>query len=215
MDDKTNLYVFAKKEILLIFIFMIMATFLAFVAGVKVGKSFLYEVNDIKPQDRQQIEMLSPREEEIVEKSNQQKSETTIDPKTYEEQLEQKFREEFNEENRAYQEQIKDGTAEGTKDEMVDTLKNEQKPNFDDDPLVGKHTVQLGAFNTMEEASEFASGFRARGYSPIIRKVKDPNQKLWFKVSIGMFDNLSQAKDFVIKNRSLFAGEDYLFQQFE
>jgi hypothetical protein len=44
MDSKTKLYVFAKKEVGLIFIFMILIAITSFVLGVKIGKNYSLEM---------------------------------------------------------------------------------------------------------------------------------------------------------------------------
>ena len=38
--------------------------------------------------------------------------------------------------------------------------------------MTGKYTIQLGSYNTVEEAKQFAEGFTVRGYNPIINEVK-------------------------------------------
>ena len=59
MDEKTNFYVFAKKEIALIFFFAIVIAVTSFVLGVKVGKSYSYEKAGFTEEDRENIRMNS------------------------------------------------------------------------------------------------------------------------------------------------------------
>ena len=64
MEDKTNLFIFSKKEIALIFIFMILIAIVAFVFGVKIGKSISFEAAGYTQQDQQTVQLYSNIEEE-------------------------------------------------------------------------------------------------------------------------------------------------------
>ena len=71
MDEKTKLYVFSKKEVALIFLFMVVTAVTSFVVGVKMGKSFSYAEAGLKPEDRKMVDILSGQEEmvnEVVDK---------------------------------------------------------------------------------------------------------------------------------------------------
>src|SRR5690606_27564903 len=48
-------------------------------------------------------------------------------------------------------------------------------------PMAGKFTVQLGSYNSMEDAKQFAEGFTVRGYSPIINEVKIEGKGNWYR----------------------------------
>ena len=65
MDEKTNFYVFAKKEIALIFLFMLIIAVTSFVLGVKVGKSYNYDAAGFTEEDRTNISMNSRSEETV------------------------------------------------------------------------------------------------------------------------------------------------------
>ncbi len=65
MDEKTKLYVFAKKEVALIFVFMILIAITSFVFGVKIGKTYSYQVSGLSPEDKQKVDLLSEKEEEV------------------------------------------------------------------------------------------------------------------------------------------------------
>lgn len=65
MDEKTKLYVFEKKEVALIFIFMILIAVTSFVFGVRVGKNYSYQASGFTPEDKQRVDLLSGQEEMV------------------------------------------------------------------------------------------------------------------------------------------------------
>ena len=66
-----------------------------------------------------------------------------------------------------------------------------------------------------EDADAFADGFKVRGYEPIINQVYLGDRGVWFRVSLGLFNSIVEAKNFVVEHQSLFDGEDYVFVQFD
>ncbi len=87
-----------------------------------------------------------------------------------------------------------------------------------DDKYTGKYTIQLGSYRTVKEAEQFAEGFRIRGYNPIISQgevSKGQSTGVWYRVSLEVFNTASEAKDYIIKEKSLFQGENYVIRQFE
>lgn len=76
MDEKTKLYVFSKKEVFLIFLFMIVTAITSFVLGVKMGKSFSFAEAGLEPQDRQMVDIQSGQEEMVDEVIDQQQERT-------------------------------------------------------------------------------------------------------------------------------------------
>ena len=67
----------------------------------------------------------------------------------------------------------------------------------------------------MEDAEKFANGFRVRGYNPVINEVEIENRGSWFRVSLGVFDTIEDTKEFIIKEKSLFQGMDYVIGRFD
>ena len=65
MDEKSNLYVFERKEVFLIFVFMILIGVTSFILGVKVGKQYSFEKAGFEQVDRETVDLLSKKEEEI------------------------------------------------------------------------------------------------------------------------------------------------------
>jgi septal ring-binding cell division protein DamX len=244
MDEKTKLYVFSKKEVALIFLFMVVTAITSFVVGVKMGKSFSYAEAGLKQEDRQMVEILSGQEEmvnEVVDKQenneeenvsikdlNQRLEEKLIDElsgrskKISDEQM-QKVLEKKNVELKKNQEdQVSDSAVSDTKAKTVVPPVMDmaaEKPQMElekvSDQYKGKFTIQLGSHRSLREAEEFAEGFKVRGYNPIINEVELPNRGTWFRVSLGAFASLSEAKEYVKKEYSLFQGQDYVFVRFD
>ncbi len=65
MDEKSNLYVFERKEVFLIFVFMILIGITSFILGVKVGKQYSFQKAGFDQVDRETVDLLSKKEEEI------------------------------------------------------------------------------------------------------------------------------------------------------
>ena len=64
MNEKTRLYIFAKSEIALIFLFGLLIALTSFVLGVKVGRSYASS-NSPHPLDHKQVELFSKKEEKV------------------------------------------------------------------------------------------------------------------------------------------------------
>jgi hypothetical protein len=67
MDDNTKLYVFSKKEVALIFLFLFLIALTSFAFGVKIGKDYSIEKAGITAQDKARVELLSGQEEKVNE----------------------------------------------------------------------------------------------------------------------------------------------------
>ena len=80
---------------------------------------------------------------------------------------------------------------------------------------LGKYTVQLSSHGNLSEAKKFAKGFRVRGYDLIIYPVELPNKGTWYRVCVGVFNSVREAKEFVKRERSLFQRQDYTFARFD
>lgn len=213
MDDKTNLYVFEKKEVLLIFIFMILIAVTSFVLGVKVGKSFTYSDVDRALKEATRIDMRSS-EEEAVERL----MERGTPSKDYEEdvhsRIEEHIRREFEEEERRGSAPVAPAVPAERPLLRGEPLEAPAAASVDQaSSLRGKYTIQVGSHRSKQEAEQFANGFKVRGYDPIINEVEVPGRGVWYRVSIGLFDTISEARDYAIKEQSLFQGEDYVFQR--
>lgn len=211
MDDKTNLYVFEKKEVFLIFIFMILIAITSFVLGVKVGKSFTY--GDVPMPSEQRVEgidFLSDREEEVRRLLNEAENQAQDDHLSRVDQaLARELREEEERVRGLPQVNLEAPQRQAPSSPQAETR------SYSREELRGKHTIQLGSYPSIREAERFADAFKVRGYNPIIQEVELPERGgIWYRVSIGVFDTLTQAKEYVIQERQLFEGEDYIFQRF-
>lgn len=226
MDEKTKLYVFAKKEVLLIFLLMLLMAVTSFMLGIKVGKDYSFKGAGFSQEDRAKVDMLSNEEESVNDlmKNNEGK---VVSPKVdidkVHQTLEEKIRQELDQENSKFNES-KEATP--PKTEATPAVKVEMNEESaavatdsasaqKDDPYAGKFTIQLGSHRSIKEAEEFAQGFKARGYNPIVSEVELSGRGTWFRVSLGAFDNISEAKDYIIKEKSLFQGQDYVITRFE
>ncbi len=210
MDDKTNLYVFEKKEVLLIFIFMLLIAVTAFVLGVKVGKTFTYSDITQVEKDFDQLQFQSDKEEEMQE----QVVPTEIPADVTNKLLEDSLKEELTREEARLNEASSKPEPAATNSllpqvQLSTTTSQATSPDLD-----GKYTIQLGSHRSYDEAEQFARGFTVRGYNPIIKETEIPGKGIWFRVSIGVFDSVSDARDYVLKESTLFHGEDYVFQRF-
>ena len=202
MDSKTRLYVFAKKEVALIFVFMILIAVTSFVFGVKVGKSYSLDMSGISEADRKKVvELLSKNEEDLQEiKKNQDAH--TVESTDIENKLQEKITTEFGAGTDPH-------AANMSTEHAPQTSATEAHAAPSADGLSGKFTIQLGSHRTLKEAEDFAEGFKARGYDPIINQIDIKGKGTWFRVSLGAFANQEEAKAYIAKEKSLFLGQDY------
>ena len=209
MDSKTKLYVFAKKEVALIFIFMILIAVTSFVLGVKIGKNYSMEMAGITPADQKKVvELLSNKEEALqVIKANPEAS--TVESSEIENKLQEKISAEFGNGHEASGEHANMSVAKDEKGEKGEKTTKESKESKGSDNLSGKFTIQLGSHRTLKEAEDFAEGFRARGYNPIINQIEIKGKGTWYRVSLEAFSSMEEAKAYVAKEKSLFVGQDY------
>lgn len=224
MDDKTKLYVFEKKEILLIFVFLILIATVSFLFGVKIGTSHSFKKSGLKNADHQSIQMQS-KEEELVEevidhkdiKDESKNSQYDKVKEMTEKSLKLNLDNEFMEEEKKFNEA--DDSAKPVQEAKVveEPVKEEKKSsgNKQKDKLFGKHTIQIGSYRSLKEAEEFAGGYTPLGYNPIIYDINLGPKGIWYRVSIGAFETIAEAKDYVVKHKSLFDDADYRILKFE
>lgn len=210
MEDTNKLFVFEKKEVLLIFLFVALIASFAFVLGVQVGKNLSRssQVEMVVPQTpADMIDLKSQVEEEAdqisIETTPQEKTEISEDELKLQE-LDRQFK----------------AAAESEAGPVSDDMPKE-KPSttsMDDTQesreLAGKFTIQLASKNSREAAVEFAEPFRAAGYDVLINAAQIPGEGTWFRVSIGLFNTREAAKEYMDSEVDLFQGKDYFIQQF-
>lgn len=227
MDEKTKLYVFAKKEVALIFMFMILIGATSFVFGFRLGRNYNFVQSGYTQQDRATVDLLSKEEEIVAKDVSEKNSETEPSPEDFQKRLEERIQEELNskkqpqevlqksEDNNAPSAENSSAVVETTVKDAVASAPIEPAPALKNDSYSGKYTIQLGSHRSLEEAEAFANGFKHRGYNPIINEVEIASRGTWYRVSLGVFDNISDAKDYVTKENSLFQGQDYVFVRFD
>jgi cell division protein FtsN len=233
MDENTKLYVFSKREVALIFLFMFLIAITSFVFGVKIGKNYSYEQAGFTPEDRAKVELLSGQEEQVNEVVEERKAEEDkgqlLD---LNKKLEERIKEETSGQGKRFEnEQVNEpAPSEPSREEETPDSGNQMvepvpgtvveqpettRPSTSKDQYSGKYTIQLGSHRSLDEAQAFAEGFKVRGYNPIINEAELPNRGIWYRVSLGVFETVSEAKEFVKKEQSLFQGQEYIFYRFD
>lgn len=232
MDENTKLYVFSKREVALIFLFMFLIALTSFVFGVKVGKTYSYEQAGFTPQDKQKVDLLSGQEEKVNEVVEEAKQETKQNTDQEMLDLNKKLEEHIKTETDGQGKRFEKGEVPApvmqetqvevdTGNQMVEPVPGTEVPaeagstSSLKSQYTGKYTIQLGSHRSLDEAEAFAEGFKVRGYNPIINEVEIPSRGIWYRVSLGVFDSITDAKDYVKKERSLFQGQDYVFVRFD
>ncbi|MCO4793312.1 MAG: SPOR domain-containing protein [Bacteriovoracaceae bacterium] len=228
MDEKTKLYVFEKKEVALIFIFMILIAVTSFMFGVRVGKNYSYQASGFTTEDKEKVDLLSGQEEMVnqVVKERTDGKEKDVTPEQLKEKMHEtlkaKIMDELNKEERPKVDApvVKEKPVDSTKplenrDLIEDSSSTAPQPNSGQDSYTGKFTIQLSSHRSRKEASEFAGGFTIRGYDPIINEVQLSGRGTWYRVSLGVFDTANQAKNYIAKEKELFQGQDYVIGRFD
>ncbi|MFA6237667.1 MAG: SPOR domain-containing protein [Bacteriovorax sp.] len=208
MDSKTKLFVFAKKEVGLIFIFMILIAITSFVLGVKIGKNYSLEMAGITPGDEKKVVELLSKKEEDLESIKKNAEAHTVESGDIEHKLQEKISEEFGDGTHAAAVTTPPAAHEAAPN--MSTEKDHSAPtSHPKDGLSGKFTIQLGSHRSLKEAEEFAEGFKARGYDTIINQTDIKGKGTYYRVSLGAFSNMDEAKSYIAKEKTLFIGQDY------
>ena len=204
MDSKTKLYVFAKKEVALIFIFMILIAITSFVLGVKIGKNYSLEIAGVTKDDQKKVVELLSNKEEALEDIKKNAEAHVVESSDIEHKLQEKISAEF-----GTQQKSEHGATEVSHATNMSTEKTAHEAGISKDGLSGKFTIQLGSHRTLKEAEDFAEGFKARGYDTIINQIEIKGKGTWYRVSLGAFTNMDEAKTYINKEKTLFIGQDY------
>lgn len=228
MESNKRLYVFDKKEVLLIFTLVILISTTCFVFGVKIGKSYSLNVQGIIPEDMQRVDLLSKKEEkfledekileEMVKKVDESKKSANekVDEAPSFDQLREKIDQEVINSDDVMEKTSNQNPAKKKDNKSLES--NLNKNNIYDNNtqnISGKWTIQLGSHQNREDAEAFADGFKVRGYDPIINQVYLGDRGVWFRVSLGLFSSIVEAKNYVVEHQTLFDGQDYVFIQFD
>lgn len=58
----------------------------------------------------------------------------------------------------------------------------------------GNYTVQIGSFQDQKQANSLAGALKAKGYPAFIKAMATPDNKYWYRVRVGTFRNVEDAK---------------------
>lgn len=199
MEENNKVIIFEKKEIILILIFVMVLIVTSFTLGIRLGKKLAFNESGIKDEDVKTVELKSAAEED---------AETTVseDSKLSDEEKLKKLMEESK--SRLTEELEKFSTED--KVDAPATAKSELSPKAS---MIGKYTIQLGSYNSIDDARQFAEGFTVRGYSPIINEVRIEGKGTWYRVSLGLFNTIDEAKAYIKQEQSLFSGQEHVISE--
>ncbi len=201
MEENNKVIIFEKKEIIIVLIFVVVLIITSFTLGIRLGKKLALTESGIAPEDVKSVEMKSVVEEDADQTFSD-------DAKLTDEEKLKKLMDESK--TRLTDELEKFSSEEKPKDVSVDA---EESPAPAQSTMTGKFTIQLGSYNTVEEAKQFAEGFTVRGYSPIINEVKISGKGTWYRVSLGLFNSLEDAKVYIKQEQSLFSGQEHVISE--
>lgn len=200
MEENNKVIVFEKKEIVLILIFVLVLIVTSFTLGIRLGKKLSMDEAGIKAEDHKAVELKSGLEED-VEKTVEEDSKLTDEEKLKKLMDESKSR--LSDELEKF----------STEDKIEPNQSIATKPAEAATGMSGKYTIQLGSYPSVEEAKQFAEGFTVRGYSPIINETTIEGKGTWYRVSLGLFSTVEEAKGYIKNEQSLFSGQDYVITE--
>jgi septal ring-binding cell division protein DamX len=204
MEENNKVMVFEKKEIVLLLLFVIVLIITGFTLGIRLGKKLALDQSGVIPADVKAIELKSNLEED-VEKTVADDAKVTDEEKLKNLMDESKAR--------LGDELEKFSSSEKSNDPIVSATSNTSSSSEPVNSSTGKYTIQLGSYNTLDEAKQFAEGFTVRGYSPIINEVKIEGKGNWYRVSLGLFKTVEEAKAYIKTEQSLFSGQDHIISE--
>lgn len=201
MEETNKVYVFDRKEIFLVFIFMVILSVTCFTLGIRLGKNLSLQSAGVTATDVATVQMKSEQEEDVDKKLSE--------PEISDEEKLGKLMDESKEKLNTELDQVAK-VEETAKDTTTNTNSTEVASAG---TYAGKYTIQLGSYNTIDEAKAFSEGFTVRGYNPIINEVIIANKGTWYRVSLGLFDTVEDAKKYIKKEETLFQGQDYIISE--
>lgn len=206
MEENNKVIVFEKKEIVIVLTLVVILIVTSFTLGIRLGRKLALKDSGLKDEDVKAVELKSISEED-ADATLSKDAELTDDEKLKKLMNESKDRlsdelEKFAEDEGA--------TTPAAITAATGTTSVAAEIKSD---MTGKFTIQLGSYNTVEEAKQFAEGFTVRGYNPIINEVKIQGKGNWYRVSLGVFKNVDEAKKYIKEEQSLFAGQDHIITE--
>lgn len=202
MEENNKVVIFEKKELVLISLLVVVLIATSFTIGVKMGKKISLDTAGVTTEDKKTVELKSTVEED-AEKTLSSDAQLTD---------EEKLRKLMEESKTKLSDELEKFSSEDSKATANDPANQSSAP-AEKNPMAGKYTIQLGSYNTVEEAKQFAEGFTVRGYNPIINEVKIEGKGTWYRVSLGAFDTVEATKKYIRAEQSLFAGQDHVITE--
>ena len=199
MEENNKVIIFEKKEIIIVLVFVVVLIITSFTLGIRLGKKLAFDASGIRDEDVKAVELKSTVEED-VETSISEDAKLTDDEKLKKLMDESKLR--LTNELEKFSQDTPPAT---------EAPATEQAPQSS--AMAGKYTIQLGSYNTVDEAKQFAEGFTVRGYNPIINEVKISGKGTWYRVSLGLFDTVEEAKSYIKQEQSLFTGQEHVISE--
>jgi cell division protein FtsN len=198
MEENNKVIVFEKKEIVLVLIFVLVLIITSFTFGIRLGKKLGLANSGVTSEDQKSVTLKSGLEED-VEKTVAEDSKLTD---------EEKLRKLMEEQQNLLKDNLEKMSSEEPAQSSTPGTENKTSSS-----MIGKYTIQLGSYPNMEEAKQFAEGFSIRGYSPIINETKISGKGTWYRVSLGLFGTVEEAKSYIKAEQSLFSGQDYVISE--
>lgn len=221
MEDNNKLFVFEKKEVVLIFIFIILIAIIAFTLGVRTGKQLSLKHDEFIEEDIQNINLKSV-DEEYVEGVIQEKETSGFEEsmegaaeedKQTDDSIESRLREEM---EKLATEEVKISPVPKAKSPTKEVIKKNVETGAREksvDEYSGKYTIQLFSHQSKAVAEEFADGFIIKGHDVLINEVVIPGKGKWYRVGIGSFKNVHEAEKYLQKEKALFQDNKYIIQK--
>lgn len=225
-EDSNKLFVFDKKEVVLIFVFVLVITVTSFTLGVRVGKGLSLKNDGFNEEDIAKTVNLKSIEEEradaiindkdlpgLEDSLSGDKSDTSADKLkdlADPERLDKEFLEISDEKDDSLESQIpSDIKKKEIINANVDTpVGNELAPK-EGSQFQGKFTINLASRKTRAEAEEYAAPYMASDLEVVINKVNTTSKGTWYRIGIGAFNTYNEAKSFLEKNPIFFKGKKY------
>lgn len=212
MEDQNKLFVFERKEVILIFVFIVLIAVIAFTLGVRTGKSLSLKADGYTKKDQEMIELKSVAEENVEDIVPMDSTEKEASPLEQDE-IDQRIKEEM---QKLAEEKVTVDpmTDEAQIDDSQATSNSETGDSSEtigetSNPYAGKYTVQLSAHKTQDSAQEFADAFIIKGYDMIINEANIPGKGKWYRVSIGLFETRQEALSYISEKKDLFQDREY------
>lgn len=221
MDGENKLFVFDRKEIILIFVFVIVIAATAFTLGVRTGKSISLKKSGYTNEDIEKVTLKSSTEEDVEEIMGTE--ETKLSPEKLEKMALEKVDENLDEAKQVVTQPSEAVTDLLNKEPDTPVMKAPDKTEDimsvtkagSNDQYTGKYTIQVGSFDNLADAKEFAETFLLRGYDVIVRQKELGARGTYFRVSLGVFNTFSEAERFINKEKTLFSAQDKIIKKFE